>query len=59
MEQKNVNHGIDCNVTDCIYHAEQCICTAPKIKVGPTHAECSSQTACETFKSAEDCHHCK
>ena len=49
MEQKHVNHGIDCNVTDCIYHAEQCICTAPKIKVGPTHAECSSQTACETF----------
>ncbi len=59
MEQKHVNSGIDCTVCDCVYHAEHNKCTASKISVGPTHAECSSETACETFKPVEGCHHCK
>ncbi|NLN82546.1 MAG: DUF1540 domain-containing protein [Clostridiales bacterium] len=39
-----------CDVKNCVYHKGEDICTAGKIKVGPTHAISSLDTVCDTFK---------
>lgn len=39
-----------CDVKNCVYHKGNNICTASKIKVGPTHAISSLDTLCDTFK---------
>lgn len=43
-----------CNVKNCVYHRGEDICTAGKIKVGPTHAISSYDTLCDTFKPESD-----
>lgn len=42
--------GVNCEVTNCVYHDKKLKCTAGKIKVGPTYASHSSETVCSTFK---------
>ncbi|HCA30159.1 MAG TPA: DUF1540 domain-containing protein [Ruminococcaceae bacterium] len=39
-----------CDVKNCVYHRGDDICSADKIKVGPTHAISSIDTVCDTFK---------
>ena len=47
---KSAQHKICCNVTNCVYHAEDKTCTAKQIDVGPQYASCSQDTICATFK---------
>lgn len=47
---KEINHGIDCKVTNCKYNENKKYCTAKQICVGPSFASCSSETVCATFK---------
>ena len=42
--------GIVCDVKNCAYHDGDSFCTANRIKVGPSFANSSGQTACATFK---------
>ena len=42
--------GIVCDVTNCMYNAQNHICTAKEIKVGPQYAASSADTICATFK---------
>ena len=42
--------AVFCDVKNCAYHDGKNICTANKIKVGPTHAISSIDTICATFK---------
>ena len=59
MERKenccsDVNKGITCDVKNCQYHEGECYCTAQKISVGPSYADCSTDTICATFKPKKD-----
>ena len=45
--------GIVCDVQNCAYHDGDNFCTATRIRVGPTYANKSGQTACATFKPRE------
>lgn len=42
--------GIHCDVTNCVYHDPKYKCSADQIKVGPTYASNSADTACSTFR---------
>jgi hypothetical protein len=42
--------GVECNVASCTYNQNRKICTAGKIKVGPTNATCTDDTICATFR---------
>lgn len=44
---------VHCDVTNCVYHDPDCICTADKINVGPSFAVTSSETICATFQDKE------
>ena len=44
------NHGVSCDVTNCVYHDKQQRCLAGEILVGPQYACTSSDTVCATFK---------
>ena len=50
MQDQSKNNKIVCEVESCIYHDKNLNCTAQQIKVGPTGADCCSETACETYK---------
>lgn len=52
MDEKSRDHiqGIHCDVTNCVYHDPNDKCSAEHIKVGPTFATTSADTACATFK---------
>ncbi|HOB35963.1 MAG TPA: DUF1540 domain-containing protein [Candidatus Avimonas sp.] len=39
-----------CDVKNCVYHKGEDICTAGRIRVGPSHAISSYDTLCDTFK---------
>ncbi|MDD2361886.1 MAG: DUF1540 domain-containing protein [Oscillospiraceae bacterium] len=45
-----------CDVKNCTYHDGENICTANKIKVGPSHAISSIDTICATFKAGNKYH---
>ena len=45
--------GINCDVKNCVYHADQNNCYAGCISVGPREADCSAHTNCATFKPRE------
>lgn len=47
------NEGVRCDVTNCFYHDQHGKCSADKIKVGPTYAASSADTACATFKQKQ------
>lgn len=55
MENKKCDHeivsGIKCEVKNCTYHDESHNCHAGSIKVGPTEAETTTDTICETFEA--------
>ena len=46
--------GINCDVSNCIYHGLANSCHAECIAVGPSYAQSSSETVCATFKPKED-----
>lgn len=52
MNERYKDHidGIHCNVTNCVFHDPNDKCSADRIKVGPTFASTSADTACATFK---------
>lgn len=45
--------GISCNVKNCAYHDGDGFCTADKIQVGPSYANCCMDTVCATFRPKE------
>lgn len=49
-EDSKCVEGVDCEVTNCVYHHPGLKCKAGKIKVGPTFASECSETICSTFK---------
>lgn len=53
VDKKDVNHGISCDVRNCVYHDGSCYCTADCISVGPSNACSSAETLCATFKHKE------
>ncbi|MBQ0111141.1 MAG: DUF1540 domain-containing protein [Oscillospiraceae bacterium] len=54
MEDKRFIDGITCDVTNCLYHCDNCRCGAGNIQVGPGYANCCSETSCGTFKPKSD-----
>lgn len=52
--KEKINCGISCDVKNCVYHKEDCICTAEQINVGPSFATSSTDTVCATFKPKHD-----
>ncbi len=42
---------VACNVKNCVYHAENDVCNAGKIKVGNGAANTAMDTCCDTFKA--------
>lgn len=50
---ENINRGIHCNVTSCVYNKDACDCTAEKIDVSCTCSkpDCCDETECKTFKA--------
>ncbi len=42
--------GINCEVVNCVYN-EQMHCSADEIKVGPSYANSTSETVCDTFRA--------
>ena len=42
--------GIDCRVENCYYNKNGTACTAGEIRVGPTNASTTYDTACATFR---------
>ncbi|MBQ4120067.1 MAG: DUF1540 domain-containing protein [Clostridia bacterium] len=44
------NYCINCNVKNCVYHAENDTCSAGKIQVGNSSATSVRDTCCDTFK---------
>ncbi len=40
-----------CDVKNCVYHAENDVCNAGKIKVGNGSASTYKDTCCDTFKA--------
>ncbi len=52
MNQKPINMGVDCKVTNCYYHTTENKCTAEKIEVSDCAANCScsEDTFCKTYK---------
>lgn len=47
------NKGINCDVTNCVYHDGECTCKAEKINVGPSYATSCTDTVCATFKQKQ------
>ena len=45
--------GVVCDVKNCAFHDGVNDCFAGTIMVGPRDADCSSSTACATFKPRE------
>ncbi|HPE95449.1 MAG TPA: DUF1540 domain-containing protein [Bacillota bacterium] len=52
-EPQHIN-GISCDCKNCVYHEDECFCTASRVSVGTTLACCSSETVCATFKPRSD-----
>lgn len=50
LTKKDHISGIHCDVTNCVYHDQKDKCSANQIKVGPTFASNSADTACSTFR---------
>jgi Domain of Unknown Function (DUF1540). len=52
LKNPNSHHirGISCNVKNCVYHDGDAYCTADKINVGPSYANCCTDTVCATFR---------
>ncbi len=46
--------GIVCDVKHCVHHSGSTYCCAKEISVGPSDAECCSETVCATFEPRED-----
>jgi hypothetical protein len=46
----NENPAVSCDVKNCSYHDSDDLCSASKIKVGPTFAVSSTDTVCDTFR---------
>ena len=44
------NHGVRCDVINCVYHDGDDHCVAEKISVGPSYATSCTDTVCATFK---------
>lgn len=42
---------VACSVKNCVYHAENDVCNAGKIKVGNGSAVKAEETCCDTFKA--------
>ena len=42
---------VACNVKNCVYHAENDMCSAGKIQVGNGSAASAKDTCCDTFKA--------
>lgn len=51
--EKEMNHGISCNVSSCVYNKDCCECMADSIDVCCTCKEpdCCDETQCRTFKA--------
>ncbi|MGN1169438.1 MAG: DUF1540 domain-containing protein [Acutalibacteraceae bacterium] len=47
---RHVIKDIKCNVSHCIYNEDNSKCTAGSIEVGPSSANCCSDTLCATFE---------
>ena len=52
-EFKNVIPGISCDVTNCVYHCEDCTCAAGSIQVSGSCKEGNNETVCDTYKPKE------
>lgn len=42
--------GIQCDVSNCVYHEQNGTCHAENIQVGPSHATECRETQCATFE---------
>ena len=42
---------VACSVKNCVYHAENDMCSAGKIQVGNMMASSAKETCCDTFKA--------
>lgn len=42
---------VACNVKNCVYHAENDMCSAGRIQVGNGAATSAKDTCCDTFKA--------
>ena len=53
MENNKKIADVKCNVTNCVYHTMNNCCEAGAIEVEPCaeHCNCSTETACKTFKA--------
>ena len=53
MENTKKIADVKCNVTNCVYHTMNNCCEAGAIEVEPCaeHCNCSTETACKTFKA--------
>ncbi|MBQ3141275.1 MAG: DUF1540 domain-containing protein [Clostridia bacterium] len=50
MSEKRPINGISCDCSACRFHSGSSCCCAPRIKVGPSSADSSQQTCCDTFQ---------
>jgi len=44
---------VACSVKNCVYHAENDMCSAGKIQVGNMMASTAKETCCDTFKAKQ------
>lgn len=42
---------VACSVKNCVYHAENDMCSAGRIQVGNYSASTAKETCCDTFKA--------
>ena len=42
--------GLNCDARNCVYNDGKHQCCADQVNVGPSTADCSSDTVCATFK---------
>lgn len=47
----NTQSCVACNVKNCVYHAENDMCSAGRIQVGNGSAASAKDTCCDTFKA--------